>query len=239
MGSRVADTSQFPVNTCSNQFQEIQIAFDDRTKLKNWAYDVALTFLSGQAAFTPKNDGHLFVTAQFSAIAAEAAANEALLKTYDGCRVEVSVFRDSSLLLQILPLTKPDDIDTDFDTRQLAKRYTISSPTLFRPEDALQYPIPGVPKTETWQAIYVPLPAVPAPVTALVVNYISPLKIKDWQGKSEANLRLAPIFDDPSSERGSTATMGIKREFAAQEIEDIQRLIPVWICPPRQVHPCR
>ncbi|KAI9870723.1 MAG: DNA-binding protein SMUBP-2, partial [Pleopsidium flavum] len=99
-------------------------------------------------------------------------------------------------------------------------------PTLFRPEDACEYPIPGVAKTETWQAIYVPLPEFPAPITALAINYMSPLKTQAWQDKEDSDLRLVPIFDDPSSESGSTATMGLKRQSIAQEIEDIQRLIP-------------
>lgn len=225
-GFRVADASEFPINTHSGQFDEIQIIFDERTGLKNWAYEVALTFLSGQTAFTYSNDDSLFITAQLTAITAESRANEALLKVHEGCRVQVSIFRGSSLLLQIWPTVKPEDIDIDMDARQFAKRYTISSPTLFRPEEALEYPIPGVPKTETWQAIYVPLSGFPAPITALVVNYISQLKIKAWQDKSEAGLRLVPVFDDPASERGSTATMSVKREFVAQEIEDIQRLLP-------------
>ncbi|MCJ1362529.1 Regulator of nonsense transcripts 1-like protein [Acarospora aff. strigata] len=225
-GSSVADASKFPINTCSSQFQEIQMIFDSRTSIKNWDYNVALSFLGGQIAFTHNTDGHLFITAQLTAISAEGAANEALLKMQDGCQVRVSIFRESSLLLEIWPPVKPDDVDIDMDTRHLGKRYTISSPILFRPEDAWEYPIPGVAKTETWQAIYVPLPELLAPITALVVNYISPLKIRLWQDKTDSNLCLVPFFDDPSSERKSTATTGLKRQFIAQELEDIQRLIP-------------
>lgn len=94
------------------------------------------------------------------------------------------------------------------------------------PKETVEHPIPDLFKMETRQAIYIPLPKYQALITALVVNYISPLKIQDWDNKIETDIRLVPVFDDPSSERGSKATMGMQREFVAQEIEHIKKLLP-------------